>query len=78
MKEPSPVAGAGGLGLAIDSPLGCGGTAYGHGGALAGVRTWVFVSSDGEQVATLFLNGRGPDTDRRGIPTVNDLYCATE
>ena len=76
MKEPSPVAGAGGLGLGIDSPLGCGGTAYGHGGALAGVRTWVFVSGDGEQVATLFLNGRGRDTDRRGIPTVNDLYCA--
>jgi D-alanyl-D-alanine carboxypeptidase len=78
MKEPSPVEGAGGLGLGIDSPLGCGGTAYGHGGALLGVRGWVFVSADGSRVATLFLNGRGPDTDRRGIPTANDLYCATE
>jgi hypothetical protein len=36
------------------------------------------VSGDGSRVATLFVNGRGPDTDRRGIPTANDLYCATE
>ncbi len=68
-----------GLGTTIqDMGAKCGGITYGHNGGMEGYESNVFVSTNGDRVAVLLLNGR--TLDDLGDNTAHDamtlLYCA--
>jgi D-alanyl-D-alanine carboxypeptidase len=56
---------------------GCGGPAFGHGGAGAGFKSNAWVSGDGRRVAVLLLNGRRDDgtTDVQSGNLMATIYC---
>jgi D-alanyl-D-alanine carboxypeptidase len=56
---------------------GCGGAAFGHGGAGAGFKSNAWVSGDGKRVAVLLLNGRRDDgtTDVQSGNLMATIYC---
>jgi hypothetical protein len=56
---------------------GCGGAAFGHGGAGAGFKSNAWVSGDGKRVAVLLLNGRRDDgtTDVHSGNLMATIYC---
>lgn len=58
-------------------PTGCGGPAFGHGGAGDGFKSNAWVSGDGTRVAVVLLNGRREDgiTDIRSGSLMATLYC---
>jgi D-alanyl-D-alanine carboxypeptidase len=58
-----------------EEPSACG-SAVGHSGAGAGFKTDVRVSSSGDRVAVLLLNGRANESgDNRAGQSIWDLYC---
>jgi D-alanyl-D-alanine carboxypeptidase len=56
---------------------GCGGPAFGHGGAGAGFKSNAWVSGDGGRVAVVLLNGRRDDgtTDVQSGNLMATIYC---
>jgi D-alanyl-D-alanine carboxypeptidase len=56
---------------------GCGGPAFGHGGAGAGFKSNAWVSGDGTRVAVVLLNGRRDDgtTDVQSGNLMATIYC---